>query len=255
MPGESPLRAPRRDYTHGMPIPTTSRKVDLSLLHPRFIKRLEAFFADPRVIGNVSVVSGCRSYAQQKYFYDKYKSGRGNLAANPDRRFGKGGWWRGSWHMAQDDSFCYAVDFRLIGKGLSTWECNNVAKEYGIHPTVKSEWWHHQPRNSNGWFDWDPEAKADKVEPKLDWAGILAYIKALGDEVARKALRRGSRGNAVKTMQARLGALGFDAGPSDGVFGRGTRKALRKFQRVEQLTADGICGKQTWARLWNPEYA
>ena len=134
-------------------IPTTKSNVDLSLLHPRFKKRLEAFFDDPRIRGRVSVSSGCRSYAQQIYFYNKYLEGRGNLAANPDRRFGtKGldgqGIWRGSWHMEQNDGFCYAVDFHRINNDLHTWEINAIAKEYGMHPTVDGEWWHHQPRAS-----------------------------------------------------------------------------------------------------------
>ena len=107
-------------------IPTTKSSVDLSLLHPRFKQRLEMFFGDPRISGRVSVSSGCRSYAQQMYFYNKYLSGRGNLAANPDRRFGtKGldgqGIWRGSWHMEQNDGFCYAVDFHRINNDLHTW--------------------------------------------------------------------------------------------------------------------------------------
>ena len=68
-------------------IPTTKSNVDLSLLHPRFKKRLEAFFDDPRIRGRVSVSSGCRSYAKQTNFYKKYLSGKGNLAANPDRGF------------------------------------------------------------------------------------------------------------------------------------------------------------------------
>ena len=69
-------------------IPVTSGRVKIEGLHPRFIARLEAFFADPRIANRVAVVSGVRSYAQQKYLYDGYKSGkRGfNLAANPDRK-------------------------------------------------------------------------------------------------------------------------------------------------------------------------
>ena len=84
-----------------MSIPV-KKGVDLSLLHPRFVKRLEAFFNDPRIKGRVRVTSGCRTYAKQKYFYDGYKARKAgfNLDANPDRRFGpKGlngqGIWRG----------------------------------------------------------------------------------------------------------------------------------------------------------------
>ena len=52
-----------------MSIPA-KKGVDLSLLHPRFVKRLEAFFSDERIKGRVRITSGCRTYAKQKYFYD-----------------------------------------------------------------------------------------------------------------------------------------------------------------------------------------
>ena len=66
-----------------MTIPTTSKNVRLDELHPRFKDRLEAFFNDPEIKGKVAVVSGVRTYWQQKYLYDGYKAGkRGfNLAA------------------------------------------------------------------------------------------------------------------------------------------------------------------------------
>lgn len=242
-------------YGGGMTIPVVSSGVDLSLLHPRFVARLEAFFADDRIVGRVKVVSGCRSYAQQKRFYDLYKAGKGNLAANPDRKHGDGGWWRGSYHMEQADGFCYAVDFRITGGGLRTWEVNNVAAEYGLVKTVSSEWWHHQPRNSKGWFD-APALDGEVVkEPKQDLKAIGEYVDALGRQVARKALRYRSRGDAVKVLQQRLGALGFDAGSADGVFGRKTRKQVKAFQRVERVATDGIVGKATWGRLFNPKHA
>ena len=58
-------------------IPVTGKNVDLSLLHPRFVKRLEAFFQDPQIMGRVKVSSACRTYAKQAYFYKKYKNGTG----------------------------------------------------------------------------------------------------------------------------------------------------------------------------------
>ena len=235
-----------------MTISVTSTSVDLSLLHPLFRTRLEAFFSDARINGRVAVVSGCRSYAKQQYFYKKYKSGKGNLAANPDRRFGKDGFWRGSWHMQQDDGYCYAVDFRITGKGISTWEVQGIAKEYGIFPTVKSEWWHHQPRSSSGWFDAPAlsESKEDRKGPKGDLKAIAEYLDAIGNQLSSNPMRYRERSERVKTLQKRLGESGHDTGVPDGIFGRNTRKAVRGFQRAERLTRDGIVGPMTWKELW-----
>ena len=239
-------------------IPTTKSNVDLSLLHPRFKKRLEAFFDDPRIRGRVSVSSGCRSYAKQTYFYKKYREGRGNLAANPDRRFGPIGFdgqgiWLGSWHQQQLDGWCYAVDFHRINNDLHTWEINSIAKEYGLHPTVDGEWWHHQPRKSTEWFEAPAlEARVIKEEvkePQIDWHAVLEYIGGLAATVSARPLRRGSRNEAVRVLQRKLGELGFDAGTPDGIFGRLTTRAVRRYQRLNNLKVDGIVGPATWARL------
>ena len=56
-------------------------------------------------------------------------------------------------------------------------------------------------------------------------------------------LRRGSRGDGVKLMQE---ALGLDA---DGVFGRGTERALKLWQIDNGLTPDGVAGPLTMAKL------
>ena len=240
-------------------IPTTNSSVDLSLLHPRFKKRLEAFFDDPRIRGRVSVVSACRSYAQQTALYKKYLAGRGNLAANPDRRFGeKGedglGIWRGSWHMQQGvDGWCYAVDFRRLNNDLHTWEINAIAKEYGIQPTVDGEWWHHQPRRTTEWFEApaleERSVKEDTKEPKVAWQAIVIYIQRLYAIVSATPLRRGSRNEAVRVVQRKLGDIGIDAGIPDGIFGKLTTRAVKRYQRANNLKVDGIVGPATWARL------
>ena len=244
-----------------MGLPVTSRWIDLGFLHPEFVRRLEGFFADPRIRGRVKICSGGRSYAEQRALYDKYKRGKGNLAATPDRRFGpKGlngvGIWRGSWHQQQIDSWVYAVDLRLTGK--ITWATTHqVADEYGIRKTVPSENWHMQPRYTTEWF---PAPALDEgylipptppVEPVIpDFGAILALIAKIGDAVAIRPLSRRSSGEPVEFLQRRLGALGFDAGPPDGRFGWKTLHAVRNFQRVESLQADGVVGKKTWLKLW-----
>jgi putative chitinase len=57
------------------------------------------------------------------------------------------------------------------------------------------------------------------------------------------ALRKGSKGEEVKKMQA---ALGIGA---DGDFGPGTEAALKKWQAANGLTADGVAGPKTLAKL------
>ena len=37
-----------------------------------------------------------------------------------------------------------------------------------------------------------------------------------------------------------LAAQGFDPGPADGILGRGTRAALRRYQKAHGLPADGF---------------
>ena len=246
-----------------MSIPA-KKGVDLSLLHPRFVKRLEAFFNDPRIKGRVRVTSGCRTYAKQKYFYDGYKARKAgfNLAANPDRRFGpKGlngqGIWRGSWHMEQEDGYCYAIDFGLCGSGIKTWEVQNIAKSYGIHPTVASEWWHHQPRQSADWFDAPAlvsgGVKEETKEPVTDWAALAKYFEALTAEIQTNPMRRRERSERVKVMQRRLGALGIDCGTPDGIFGWKTWRKVRQFQRINRISRDGVVGAGTWAEMWGDE--
>ncbi len=53
------------------------------------------------------------------------------------------------------------------------------------------------------------------------------------------------RGDDVADLQRRLGALGFDAGKADGIFGPDSNRALRSFQRNAGLQVDGICGATT----------
>ena len=61
-------------------------------------------------------------------------------------------------------------------------------------------------------------------------------------------LKKGSKGEAVKTMQKRLNAFGYKL-TEDGDFGSGTETALKDFQKKNKLTADGICGQVTWGVL------
>lgn len=50
-------------------------------------------------------------------------------------------------------------------------------------------------------------------------------------------------------IQQALKNAGYYQGPLDGKVGPKTRAALKSFQKDNGLTADGVCGRKTWAQL------
>ena len=59
----------------------------------------------------------------------------------------------------------------------------------------------------------------------------------------------GSRSEAVKVLQTKLNALGYDCGTVDGIFGPKTLAAVKAYQTAKNLTVDGMVGTQTWGAL------
>lgn len=66
---------------------------------------------------------------------------------------------------------------------------------------------------------------------------------------SQPVLRRKADGAAVRELQQRLVAHGFDPGGVDGAFGPRTEAAVRAFQQAKGLAVDGIVGPKTWAKL------
>jgi putative chitinase len=63
------------------------------------------------------------------------------------------------------------------------------------------------------------------------------------------ALKKGSKGPAVKALQEKLKELGFDPKGVDGNFGADTATAVIAFQRSKGLQARGLVGPKTMAAL------
>jgi hypothetical protein len=61
---------------------------------------------------------------------------------------------------------------------------------------------------------------------------------------------RGSLGEEVRDIQAKLQAANLYLGPLDGIFGGGTESAVRAFQSREGLPVTGIVEAGTWKRLF-----
>lgn len=68
-------------------------------------------------------------------------------------------------------------------------------------------------------------------------------------EPAEPTLRRGSSGDAVKTLQTKLNFIGYDCGIVDGIFGANTERALKSLQDNAGIGADGICGAISWKTI------
>lgn len=65
-------------------------------------------------------------------------------------------------------------------------------------------------------------------------------------------ISRGSTGEAVKTLQQRLTALGYYSGSLQGTFGALTEAALIDFQSTAGLTRTGVLDKATYTLLYSP---
>jgi len=80
------------------------------------------------------------------------------------------------------------------------------------------------------------------------WSSLVEAGYRLGDRLLylRSPMLRG---DDVLELQRALGALGFDAGRVDGIFGPHTTEALAQLQRNAGLITDRICGPDTVAAL------
>lgn len=81
-------------------------------------------------------------------------------------------------------------------------------------------------------------------------AGALSLaLMLLAGSSQALTLRYNSRGEDVKTLQTALAQLGFYQKSVDGIYGSGTRKAVRAFQTANDLSADGVAGPKTLGRI------
>jgi peptidoglycan hydrolase-like protein with peptidoglycan-binding domain len=70
-------------------------------------------------------------------------------------------------------------------------------------------------------------------------AGVTPAIAAFGD----RPLRQGSRGHDVRVLQSWLTRLGHPTAV-DGVFGRRTRRSVRRYERAERLPVNGSVSRR-----------
>jgi peptidoglycan hydrolase-like protein with peptidoglycan-binding domain len=85
-------------------------------------------------------------------------------------------------------------------------------------------------------------------EPSRD----AGKVPSQGSLRAGSLLKLGSTGAPVRTLQNRLGGLGYRPGPADGVFGPATASAVLAFQKRNGLARDAVVGPAVQAALKAP---
>lgn len=95
----------------------------------------------------------------------------------------------------------------------------------------------------------EPEGTASPGEAELF---TQEQMEAAG--LGERILMRGTKGDDVALMQARLAQLGYYLGEIDGVFGLQTRSAVYAFQRAHKLgKVDGKVGPETIGRMFGED--
>jgi len=134
---------------------------DLRGVHPILDFRIRGLLSEPS-LRRYGTYPAVRQRAKQEALYARYKAGRGNLAANPNRVLRTGpsfpyDWTpKGSWHMVQGDGYGHAVDLRRpvgVTRAMADRAIKPFLAKWGLKQTVRSEWWHLQALTSQGWVD------------------------------------------------------------------------------------------------------
>jgi hypothetical protein len=103
---------------------------------------------------------------------------------------------------------------------------------------------------NGSWIDPEPFLSKDYSESSATTKGEETV------KIEMNVLRKGSKGEQVKTLQRLLISLGYDKKfpdfgnyGADGSFGAATDKAVREFQSKNCPPADGSVGQKTWDKL------
>lgn len=161
--------------------------------------------------------SSYRPYADQLYFWNLYRSGRGNLAAYP-------GTSNHGWGLAVDVSTPRQAQI-----------INQIGAKFGWQKRwsdAQSEWWHFKWRTGNY-----PAVK--NVDRVLQYRSTGPSVIKLKRLLYDKGIRNFSSTPTGKPSSNRYNPY----------FGKNTKSAVVRFQQAHGLHADGVVGASTWSKL------
>lgn len=87
---------------------------------------------------------------------------------------------------------------------------------------------------------------------KILLAVLLLTIAFIPTRLAGALSKIGSTGQEVRNIQTRLKAWGYYNGSVDGIYGQRTAAAVKRFQKNNGLTQDGVAGAATLEKIGLP---
>ncbi|MCV9886228.1 peptidoglycan-binding domain-containing protein [Metabacillus halosaccharovorans] len=84
--------------------------------------------------------------------------------------------------------------------------------------------------------------------------GAKLVVDGIWGHKTKSAIRtvsRGAEGNITQIIQGMLYCLGYDPKGFDGIYGNNTFYAVKKFQDDKNLSIDGLCGRNTFAEMFD----
>lgn len=140
-----------------------------------------------------------------------------------------------------NDSTWYAFRNRLNG-------ATGAFPHTGTNTPAHTEKPHTTPNtHKNGYDEWVARLQRE-LNTQCHKGLVVDGLRGPKTLDACITVRRGARGNITKLIQERLNSVGFHIS-TDGIFGSGTERAVKVFQKNRGLSADGIVGRNTWEWL------
>lgn len=197
-----------------------------------FLSRL-ATYVKEQCGGKAVVDVGLRSMKAQQEAYERYKAGKGPLAALPGKS-------RHNYGLAADFNRLRTENNIGVYPGTINTDYNlwkqgkpETLNRYGLRHSVDGEIWHIEPIETKG-------VSVDDIAWFLDTDDL--FNTSTGYPVLQLT-EPYTIGTFVNLLQKKLGIT------ADGIFGKDTDKAVKEYQSKNGLTADGIVGTGTWSKL------
>ena len=147
--------------------------------------------------------------------------------------------WNKKQNGASNSYHLYGRAFDIWSNGLSNDNICKIANTFGLLGIGRyANFVHIDSRTKNKWHK---DCRTNKYVTFGKYT-----IPFIGVNI-----KNGSKSNDVGVVQFKLNSLGYNCGTVDGICGTKTINAIRAFQKAKGLAVDGICGKNTWAKLFN----